>query len=102
MKSRPFSTYFRPILTYLEQFNQNGAFTVERGHDGLSFAGKRKKVTEQFLRKFHLSPQNSHFGPKNGPKSVKNDNIKNLKKSPGHIDIYYHVLKFETNPSSGF
>ena len=50
MESRPLSAYYGPILTYLERFNQNGAFTVERGYDGFSFAEKRKKLSEQFLR----------------------------------------------------
>ena len=55
MESRPFLTYFRPILTYLERFNHIGAFTVEGGHDNLSFAVIKRKVTEQFSRKLGIS-----------------------------------------------
>ena len=43
---RQFFTYFQPILTFLEWFNQKGAYTVEGCHDGLSFAVIRRKVTE--------------------------------------------------------
>ena len=55
MESRQFLTNIRPILMYLERFNQNGAFTVEGGHDDLSFAVTKRKVTEQFSRKFGIS-----------------------------------------------
>ena len=95
------STYFSTILTNLERFNQNGAFTGEGGHDGHSIYAIRKKVTEQFLRKLHLSPQNGQFWPKNGHKSVKKAFIKNPKNMGRRIDSYYHVLKFEENSSSG-
>ena len=55
MESRPFSTKFRPILTYLDRFNHIDAFTVEGGHNNLSFAVIKSKVTEHFLRKLGLS-----------------------------------------------
>ena len=42
------------IVLLLERFNQNGAFTVKGGHDDLSFAGIRRKVTKQFFDKIGL------------------------------------------------
>ena len=54
MKSMPFPAYLWPILTYLERFNQIGAFTVDGDLDGLLFA-VISKVTGQFLRKLGLS-----------------------------------------------
>ena len=61
MESRAFSTYMWPILTCFEQFNQNGTFTVERGHDGISFAEKGRKVTEQFFEKIGFKWNLGHF-----------------------------------------
>ena len=55
VKSRPFWTYFQPLLTYLERFNENGAFTVEEGHNDLSLAVTKRKVTGQFLIKLGIS-----------------------------------------------
>ena len=58
-----------------ERFNQNGVYTVEGGHNGNAFAAIRKKVIRQFLRKLHLSAQNSLFRHKNGRRLQTNDSI---------------------------
>ena len=94
---------FRSLLyTMKERFNQNAVRTIEAFHNRTSFAKIRKKVTEQFLRKQHISVEICHFRHKNGRRFKTNDSSHIIFGEHTHTDIYVAHAKLEKKLLNSF
>ena len=85
-----------------ERFNQNAVRTIEACHNRTSFAKIRKKVTEQFLRKWDTSVEICHFRHKNGRRFKTNDSSHIIFGEHTHTDIYVAHAKLEKKLLNSF